>query len=407
MMKVIKHALLAVCAAPVFCMGTSVAGTLQASADGTATDSATGLTWMRCIVGQTWTGTACLGDPPYSSLDQIRGMTGTTSFAGQNDWRLPTIRELMTLVDYTLPVTGVDRKIFLDPSNINSFFLSSTTGDGNNPDYGFAWVGVSGGGNNSAIVTSTDVSYVRMVRGAANASMNLARPTADYTPNSNGTVLHKPTQLTWQRCMVGQTWTGSACSGSASTLTWTQARALTSSFAGQSDWRLPTALELDSLVDYTKSFHTINTDVFPENDPELYVWSGSTSAVLDSDPPVQRYTWGVSFKYGGLSSVDTLGNSTDRYGVRLVRSAPPVNEATELFAWAEAQFSNLFPLPAESGVFANYTYRFYPASGLVLAVQNRQVYGFGDAATNRQMLNLTAAVCIANPALALCKPATP
>ncbi|MBK6594284.1 MAG: hypothetical protein IPG23_17190 [Burkholderiales bacterium] len=64
-------------------------------------------------------------------------------------------------------------------------------------------------------------------------------------------------------------------------------------------------------------------------------------------------------------------------------------------------------MPAESGVFANYTYRFYPASGLVLAVQNRQVYGFGDTATNRQMLNLTAAVCVANPALVLCKPATP
>lgn len=406
-MKSIKHATLAVCAAPFFWMGTSIAGTLQVSPDGTATDTATGLTWMRCVIGQTWTGTTCSGSPPYSSLNQALALNGKTTFAGRNDWRLPTIRELMTLVDYTLPVNGLDKRVFLDPSDTNSFFVSSTLSDGNDPSSSSGWVANSGGGNNSAISTGVDVSYVRMVRGAGNVALNLARPTSDYTPNTNGTVLHKPTQLTWQRCMVGQTWTGSACAGSANTLTWTQARALTSNFAGQSDWRLPTALELDSLVDYTKSFHTINTDLFPENDPELYVWSGSTSAVGDSEAQDQRYTWGVSFKYGGLSSVDTTVSPNDRYGVRLVRSAPPVNEATELFAWAEAQFSNLFPLPAESGVFTNYTYRFYPASGLVLAVQNRQVYGFGDTATNRQMLNLTAAVCVANPALALCKPATP
>lgn len=383
--------------------GASFGASLQPSQDGTVTDAATGLVWIRCVVGQTWTGTSCTGNPPYSSLDQALALNGTTSFAGRNDWRLPTVRELMTLVDYTRPISGLDKGIFPDPSNTNSFFLSGTRGDGNDPSYGFAWVAGSGGGNNSAIVTSTDVSYVRMVRGTGAASMNLARPTSDYTPNSNGTVLHQPTQLTWQRCMVGQSWNGTACTGSASTLTWSQARALSSNFAGQSDWRLPTALELDSLVDYTKSTHTINTDVFPESDPELWVWSSSTSAVVDNEPQDQRYTWGVNFKYGGLSSVDTSANPTDQYGVRLVRSTPPVNEAEEFFAWAESQYPSLFPQPPQSGTFTSYTYRHYPATNLVLAVQNRQVYGFGDVVTHRQMLPLTQPVCAANPALALCR----
>ncbi|MFI3195613.1 MAG: hypothetical protein QX195_07310, partial [Methylococcaceae bacterium] len=38
-------------------------------------------------------------------------------------------------------------------------------------------------------------------------------PTSDFTDNGDGTVTHQQTGLTWMRCALGQTWTGTTCSG--------------------------------------------------------------------------------------------------------------------------------------------------------------------------------------------------
>ncbi len=80
-------------------------------------------------------------------------------------------------------------------------------------------------------------------------------------------------------------------------------------------------------------------------------------------------------------------------------AAAQVNSAEEVFGWAEGNFSALFPQPSEKGTLANYTYRFYPGSGWILAVQQGQVYGFHDEQTNRQMLPVTDAVCAIAPGL--------
>ncbi len=80
-------------------------------------------------------------------------------------------------------------------------------------------------------------------------------------------------------------------------------------------------------------------------------------------------------------------------------TAQQVNSAEEVFGWAEGNFSALFPQPSEKGTLANYTYRFYPGSGWILAIQQGQVYGFHDEQTNRQMLPVTDAVCAISPGL--------
>lgn len=64
--------------------------------DGTVIDTRTGLQWMRCSYGQTWTGETCEGWAKEISWKDAAKLK--QKFAGHNDWRLPTIWELETLV---------------------------------------------------------------------------------------------------------------------------------------------------------------------------------------------------------------------------------------------------------------------------------------------------------------------
>jgi tetratricopeptide (TPR) repeat protein len=64
--------------------------------DGTITDTQTKLQWMRCSQGQTWSEGACKGAAKTMGWEAAKGERA--DFAGHNDWRLPTIEELRTLV---------------------------------------------------------------------------------------------------------------------------------------------------------------------------------------------------------------------------------------------------------------------------------------------------------------------
>ena len=60
-------------------------------------------------------------------------------------------------------------------------------------------------------------------------------PTADFVDNGNGTVTHQKTGLSWMRCAMGQTWTGSTCRNAAQKYSWKAATALSADFAGQAE----------------------------------------------------------------------------------------------------------------------------------------------------------------------------
>jgi len=100
------------------------AKTYSDNGDGTITDLTTGLTWMRCSMGQTWGGSTCTGTASTYGWDQAVALTNTQTFAGHSDWRLPNIRELQTIVDQSVFNPAIDSGAF--PNTSNSFFWSST-----------------------------------------------------------------------------------------------------------------------------------------------------------------------------------------------------------------------------------------------------------------------------------------
>jgi hypothetical protein len=266
--------------------------------DGTVTDPITGLTWMRCAAGQTWTGSTCSGVADTLTFDQAL----VPSSPG---WRLPSIRELQTIVDRTSSVSGIDAEAF--PNTPKAFFWSGTPYA--SAALPTAWA-LSFDDGTANPTTRSDLYAVRLVRGAQSVSLlNLSRPTSDYVDNADGTVTHTPTGLTWQRCAQGQTWGANGCAGTVSGVTWSAATQLSSSFAGKTDWRLPTQDELLSLVDYALVGPAINSTVFPAT-PRAYFWSSLSNVFASS------YAWVVNFGDGSAFGSAAKAGS---YGVRLVR----------------------------------------------------------------------------------------
>jgi Protein of unknown function (DUF1566) len=136
---------------------------------------------------------------------------------------------------------------------------------------------------------------------------------AGYIPNGDGTVTDTHTQLMWMQCAEGQE--GPQCEGHVLLYTWDSAMGIPTKlneragFAGYTDWRLPTAAELQSLV-RTDSHPTICNDAFP-NAPVTLIWS--STLVKEGG----RDAWNVYFGSGSMGSNDR----DNHYAVRLVRKA--------------------------------------------------------------------------------------
>ncbi len=127
--------------------------------DGTVIHNATGLMWSRCALGQTWSNNTCEGTASTHSWTSALTEAGNSTLAGYNDWRVPNLKELASIVERRCHSPAVNEIVF--PATPGSFFWSASV-------YVFsateAWV-VSFNVGHAFIDVKGDTDRVRLVRG--------------------------------------------------------------------------------------------------------------------------------------------------------------------------------------------------------------------------------------------------
>lgn len=226
--------------------------------DGTITDNVTGMMWQKSPDTN--------GDGVIDYDDKMfydEALSGASSFnlAGYSDWRLPTIKELYSLIMYfgaepnpsateqssAVPFIDIDYFDFgygdldageriIDAQFATSTLYVSTTMNGNETMFGvnFADGRIKGYPSSQ---TNGKKYYILYVRG------NTAYGTNEFVDNGDGTITDCATGLMWMQNDNGEG------------VLWKNALsyAENSEHAGHTDWRLPNAKELQSIVDYTRS----------------------------------------------------------------------------------------------------------------------------------------------------------
>ncbi len=246
--------------------------------DGTITDLNTGLMWIRDAGDKTLY---------YDAKNSI-------SYAGYSDWRIPTIKELYSLIDFSATNVGSTATLGGTPFIDDEMFV-------------FEYGDITKGDRiiDSQWITSNIYVSKVMVNQECFFGVNFADgrikcyPTANtgrdngyflryvreksygtnsFVENSDGTVTDESSGLMWEK------------SDSIKGLDWESALSYCEdlNLGGYRDWRLPNAKELQYIVDYSRSPDTTDspaidpifdstsfTNLMGENDWGYY-WTGTT-----------------------------------------------------------------------------------------------------------------------------------
>ena len=297
--------------------------------DGTVTDLNTGLMWQQAYSGKMTWGDALAGAEAFS-------------LAGYDDWRLPTIKELYSLIDFSgidpsgwngstsnlVPFIDTDYFDFeygdtsageriIDAQYWSSTeYVGTTMGDipttfgvnfADGRIKGYGRMNPSGG---------EMTQFVRYVRGNTDYGVN------NFVDNSDGTITDNATGLMWagDDSGAGLNWEEA--------LAWVEAQNA-ANHLGYSDWRLPNAKELQSIVDYNRSPYTTGsaaidplfnataiTNEAGQTDYPSY-WSSTTHANWTDTPGA----FGVYVAFGRAMGY-MHGSWTDVHGAGAQRSDP-------------------------------------------------------------------------------------
>lgn len=294
--------------------------------DGTISDNVTGLMWQQTMA-------------PKMTYAQALKAAKQLSLAGHRDWRVPTIKELYSLIEFDGQVKGqkaitpfIDTTYFNQPigdtdkgeRQIDAQTWSSTqyvgrTMRNDETVFGVNFVDgrIKGYPKYKPRSGEENKMYFRFVRG------NSAYGNNDFVDNKDGTVTDNATGLTWQQ------------SDSLKGMNWQQALVYANDLqlGGHDDWRLPTAKELQSIVDYSRAPSVTNS---PAIDPVFfttsikneagekdypYFWTSTTH--LDGRRPEAQAAY-IAF---GTATGKMRGKVMDVHGAGSQRSDPKTGQA--------------------------------------------------------------------------------
>lgn len=305
--------------------------------DGTITDNVTGLMWQKSPDMD--------GDGNIDAADKLsydNAMAGTSSFnlAGYNDWHLPTIKELYSIMmfygedpsgyngsstnglipfintnyfDFGYGDTNAGERI-IDAQFASATLYVSTTMNGNETMFGLNLADgrIKGYPTGPMPGSNQDKGYyVLYVRG------NTAYGINNFSNNNDGTITDNATNLMWQQddSQNGLNWEEA--------LAWAQQKNA-GNYLGHSDWRLPDAKELQSLLDYTRSPATTNsaaidplfncsaiTNEGGHSDYAFY-WSSTTHANMQNGSNAAYISFGEALGYWQYSWTDVHGAGAQR-----------------------------------------------------------------------------------------------
>jgi hypothetical protein len=130
------------------------------SGDNIVTDKLTGLMWKQCSEGKT--GSACdtVGQTTYNWQEALN-LANVENFAGYNDWRLPNVKEILSLKKRNCDSPGINETIF--PNTLFAFYWTSSPEVLTSNDHSYV-VDFGGGGLGINHLSRTLTWYVRLVR---------------------------------------------------------------------------------------------------------------------------------------------------------------------------------------------------------------------------------------------------
>ena len=308
----------------------------QDNGDGTVTDLVTGLMWSQSSDMDS--------DGDIDADDKMtydEAIAGASSFGlgGYDDWRLPSIKEMYSLILFS----GIDPSGYEGSSTdglvpfIDTDYFDFAYGDTDAGeriiDAQFASTSmyvdgdllfgvnladgrIKGYGLQMPFGPGEKTFYVMYVRGNSSYGIN------NYMDNGDNTITDNATGLMWMK------------NDSEATMTWEKALEYAENleFGGYSDWRLPDVKELQSIVDYTRSPGTNNsaaidpifksteiTNEAGEADYGFY-WSSTTHANWST--LAGGYAAYVSFG----KAMGYMNNWEDVHGAGAQRSDPKVGD---------------------------------------------------------------------------------